>query len=110
MALLPLQLSRAAVAAYCQHEPAPAQGGHLGHHEHQPHDHSTTAKDGHADKKAPLTADEDCGTCHLGHAQMLLSDAPALAPPTLPPRVACHSALHGSHIPALPECPDRRLA
>jgi hypothetical protein len=111
MALLPLQLSWAAVAAYCQHEQAPTQAAHFGHHEHQHHDQGAAkAKEGHGDKKAPLTGDDDCGTCHLGHVQTLLGDAPAAAPPALPPRVARHGALHGSHIPALPERPDRRLA
>lgn len=112
MALLPLQLSWAAAAAYCQHEKQPARAAHFGHHEHQHHDQGAAkkAKDGHGDKKATLTVDNDCGTCHLGHAQTLLSDAPAVAPPALPPRVARHGALHHSHIPALPERPDRRLA
>ena len=111
LALLPLQLSWAAVAAYCQHETAPAQAEHFGHHEHQHHDQGAAkTKDSHGAKKAPLTVDNDCGTCHLGQAQTLLSDAPALAPPALPPRVARHDALPASHVPALPERPDRRLA
>ncbi|MDZ5457563.1 cation efflux protein, CzcI family [Azohydromonas lata] len=109
LALLPLQLSWAAVATYCQHEKV--QAGHFGHHEHQHHDQGAAqAKDGHGGKKSPLTADNDCGICHLGHAQTLLGDAPALAPPTLPPRVARHDALPPSHVPALPERPDRRPA
>lgn len=109
MAILPLQLSWAAVAAYCQHEKAPAKAVHFGHHEHEHHDEGAADADPHA-KKSPLAMDEDCGTCQLGHAQTLLSDAPALAPPAHPPRVALQPALHRSHIPALPERPDRRLA
>ncbi|WP_066343081.1 DUF2946 family protein [Azohydromonas lata] len=110
MAILPLQLSWAVGAGYCQHEQAPAQAAHFGHHEHQHHGNKAAADtDPHA-KKSPLALDEDCGTCQLGHAQTLLSDAPALAPPAHPPRVAAQPALHGSHIPALPERPDRRLA
>lgn len=108
LALLPLQLSWAAVAAYCQHEKAPSQAEHFGHHEHEHHDQGAAqAQDA---KKAPSAVDNDCGTCHLGHAQTLLSDAPAMAPPALPPRVARHDALPGSHVPALPDRPDRRLA
>jgi hypothetical protein len=113
MALLPLQLSWAAVAVYCQHEQAPARGGHFGHHAHEHHEADAAAgQDGHADKvkNSPLTLDDDCGTCHLGHAQTLLGDAPTLAAPALPPRVARQTALPASHIPALPERPDRRAA
>jgi hypothetical protein len=111
MALLPLQLSWAAVAAYCQHEQAPARSAHFGHHAHEHHhEHAGAGQDGHVDKKSPLTVDDDCGTCHLGHAQTLLSDPITLAPPALPPRVARQSALPASHIPALPERPDRRAA
>jgi hypothetical protein len=111
MACLPLQLSWAAVAAYCQHEQAPAQAAHFGHHAHQHHDQGAAAKqDGHADKKRLQAVDDDCGTCQLGHAQPLLTDAPALAPPALPPRVARQPGLPDSHIPALPERPDWRLA
>jgi hypothetical protein len=109
MAVLPLQLSWAAVAAYCQHEQGPAKAAHFGHHDHEHHDDGAAGEDENA-KKGPLALDDDCGTCHLGHAQTLLSDAPAMAPPVLPPRVALQPMLHGSHIPALPERPDRRLA
>lgn len=110
MALLPLQLSWAAVAAYCQHEPAPARDAHFGHHAHEHHESDAADQDGHAAPKSPLTVDDDCGTCHLGHAPTLLNDTITLAPPVLPPRVARQHALPASHVPPLPERPDRRPA
>jgi hypothetical protein len=100
MAILPLQLSWAAVARCCQHEPA--QVVHFGDHEREVHDEGAVARDPHV-KKSLLTVDDDCGSCQLCHAQVL-------APPTLPPRVALQPTLRGLHISALPERPDRRLA
>ena len=106
MAVLPLQLSWAAMAGCCAHELAPVEAAL---HAPEQHGHQADAQDPHA-KKSPLTLDDDCRTCQLGHAQALLTHAPALAPPVLPPRMAIQPVLHGSHVPALPERPDRRLA
>lgn len=74
LAVLPLQLSWAAVAVYCQHEAeTPAQARHFGHHEHH-HDHAAST---HAERspvdveskkadaaKALGATDPDCGHCH----------------------------------------------
>ncbi|MET0209673.1 MAG: hypothetical protein ABW220_11580 [Burkholderiaceae bacterium] len=89
--LLPLQLSWAVAATYCQHEKDPAVT-HIGHHQHE---HPVEAKAAQGDSAdASLTPDDgpsaakgagsgtgidlDCGTCHLGHAQPVFTDAPRL--------------------------------
>jgi hypothetical protein len=106
MAILPLQLSWAAMAGCCPHELAPVEEAF---HAHEDQGQEAGAQDSH-DKPSPLTLDDDCRTCQLGHTPALLSHAPALTPPVLPPRIALQPVLHGSHVPALPERPDRRLA
>jgi len=64
LALLPLQFSWAAVAAYCGHETG-QHAEHLGHHEHQHTDHAIADKDSApADQSAPAVFDFDCGHCH----------------------------------------------
>ena len=64
LALLPLQFSWAAVAAYCGHESG-QQAQHLGHHEHQHTGQATTDLDSApADQSAPAGFDFDCGHCH----------------------------------------------
>jgi hypothetical protein len=63
-ALLPIQLSWAAVAAYCGHE-SDTQAQHLGHHEHQHDDASDAQTAGDPSDKDGLAAlDFDCGHCH----------------------------------------------
>ena len=64
LALLPLQFSWAAVAAYCGHE-SDAQAQHFGHHEHQ-HDEAANPETGAAQPpgKAIVSVDLDCGQCH----------------------------------------------
>ncbi len=110
LALLPLQLSWAAVAAYCQHGQVSDRGAHFGHHEHQQAEADADGHQHQAAKKGLYAPDCDCATCHLGHA-VTLPGEPATAPPPMgPPRVAAQHALPASHIPPLPERPDRRLA
>jgi hypothetical protein len=72
--ILPLQLSWAAAAGYCQHEERANVVGHMGHHEHQHSKgddkdaHELTKKAG-AEKKdsgeKPQCVDDDCAYCHL---------------------------------------------
>lgn len=62
LVLLPLQLSWASVAPYCQHE-TDSQAQHLGHHDHQ---HQTANDKDGPDSKLPGQVDNDCGTCHAG--------------------------------------------
>ena len=76
LAVMSLQSVWAGVAAYCQHQ-ADVVTDHVGHHEHK---HSTAAgsdapdvlKGEPAGSDASLgSADNDCGYCHLSHAQPL---------------------------------------
>jgi hypothetical protein len=70
LALLPLQFSWAAVAAYCGHETGP-HAQHLGHHEHQHLGPASVDTDGApADQGAPAGLDFDCGHCHGTCASM----------------------------------------
>ena len=85
LALLPLQFSWAAVAAYCGHETG-RQAQHMGHHAHQHGDQAQALADldsAPADQAAPAGFDLDCGHCHGAGASMpapvgdLLRPAPA---------------------------------
>jgi hypothetical protein len=105
LAILPIQFSWAAVAAYCRHESGEATR-HLGHHEHQ----HRAAKDGDStDRKASssLLADQDCGACQLGAAQPIPPSVIGTpAADSEPPRFTW-SISYDSCIPAGPERPDR---
>ncbi len=72
LALLPLQFSWAAVAAYCGHEFGEA-AQHLGHHEHD-HEHTGVSGADEAsapsDQGTPAGFDLDCGHCHGTCASM----------------------------------------
>lgn len=73
LVLLPMQLSWAAVASYCQHESGAATQ-HVGHHEHQ-HEANTEPSnnaDPHTTSKAVGAVDVDCGTCHVGNWSVML--------------------------------------
>jgi hypothetical protein len=68
LALLPLQLSWAAVSVYCQHETG-AAAQHFGHHEHK-HHADEPSQDDRSPK--PLGAvDADCPVCHASCATAL---------------------------------------
>ncbi|MGE4049723.1 MAG: cation efflux protein, CzcI family [Piscinibacter sp.] len=70
LALLPLQFSWAAVAAYCGHESGEA-AQHLGHHEHKHAGLSGTDQDSSpTDQDSPAGFDFDCGHCHGTCASM----------------------------------------
>lgn len=108
LALLPLQLSWAAVSVYCQHETG-AAAQHFGHHEHQHH-----ADDKAKDNNAPRTlgaVDADCPTCHAGCATAL-HETPAM--PVMYSTSDVHTGqqfLLSSPHPTLPERPNwARLA
>lgn len=71
--ILPLQLSWAAVAVYCQHEQSTQQAtGHMGHHEHRHSPRADKVTGEHAKKhgsekqdgKTPCVND-DCAYCQL---------------------------------------------
>ena len=61
--LVPLQLSWAAVSAYCEHE-TEAASHHIGHHEHKHQsDQSSNGGDPGTKSKSGIF-DSDCGVCH----------------------------------------------
>lgn len=68
LALLPLQLSWAAVSVYCQHETG-AAAQHFGHHEHQHHADEKAQDD--QGTKTLAAVDADCPVCHAGCATAL---------------------------------------
>ena len=71
LVLMPLQLSWAAMASYCQHE-TEVTAMHPGHHthDHASDDRPVTGRD--AAQSAGM--DHDCATCHLGCSTALISD------------------------------------
>lgn len=93
LALLPLQLSWAAVASYCEHEATAT--GHFGHHGHAHHADTGDTTGPVADLGAtadaagdtiPGSAGADCGHCCASCSVMLtlqrgLPDVPSTAPP-----------------------------
>jgi hypothetical protein len=77
LAFLPVQLSWAAVASYCEHESG-AQAQHVGHHDHEhTGDAANLVVDAEAlSTEAPAGEHLDCGHCHAGCAGMpMLTDA-----------------------------------
>lgn len=110
--LLPMQLSWAAVASYCQHESDSATTSqHVGHHEHQHEADAASAATDLPDTSAnPMTAtgavDVDCGTCHAGCCTVMLQ-SPMLVMAKLPSETHSATALRLSSQPAsLPERPN----
>jgi len=101
--LLPMQLSWAAVASYCQHESGAAVQ-HLGHHEHQ---HKADA--GRADSDNPKAVganDADCGICHAGCATVILEPVALLPVAVSLDTGSTHPVLISSPPPSLPERPN----
>ena len=71
LALLPLQFSWAAVAAYCGHESGDA-AQHMGHHEHQHADEADAHKLGpQGGEMTSAGSDFDCGHCHVSWVTIL---------------------------------------
>lgn len=103
MLLLPLQWSWAAVSGICRHEPT-SQTPHLGHHDHRHVDADLATGDG-----APGADHADCAACHLAFADKLCHDADHERDVERAAEVWCMGSppRHVSHIPALPERPDR---
>lgn len=63
MLLVPLQLSWAAVCAYCEHE-TEAASRHVGHHEHQHQSDQSSEGDHPGTDSKSSNFDPDCGVCH----------------------------------------------
>lgn len=102
MVFMPLQLSWAAVSAYCEHESG-AAANHVGHHEHR-------HKGDEPDAGSKAVTHLDCGFCHIAGVVALPSGGPsspavamalAMAPPPLGRLV--------SRYPAEPERPKWAL-
>lgn len=81
LVLLPLQLSWAAAAPYCQHETGAAVQ-HFGHHEHKHHQGSADTTD-----VPSFAADSDCAACNAGCAAATVT-VPSLALDAAPPALA----------------------
>ncbi len=97
--LMPLQLSWAAMASYCQHETG-AAAKHFGHHDHQ-----HKAADGK--EKAPDPAktggnDLDCASCHASCPSILHENL-------TPPPILSSSLLIADHWARLTSPPFQRL-
>ena len=110
--LLPMQLSWAAVASYCQHESGTATTSqHVGHHEHQHDADAASAGTDLPDTSVrPTTAtgavDVDCGTCHSGCCSAMLQ-SPFLVMAKLPSETHSAFALRLTSQPAsLPDRPN----
>lgn len=73
LVLLPLQLSWASVAVYCQHETG-SQAQHFGHHDHH---HQASLGQDDTDAKLLGGIDNDCGGCHAGCFVAILGDISA---------------------------------
>jgi len=106
--LLPLQLSWAAMASYCQNERDQTQV-HFGHHEHRVSQKSAETKD--PASKNVVDNDVECGLCHLSccksvttYTQLKLSaDFNMAVYPFIPSDFS-------SHIAEGPEKPNWQLA
>lgn len=107
LAVVPLQLGWAGAAVYCGHESSTAGAKHVGHHEHVhlPGMDSVASPINDADLSGAFHA--DCETCHFG-ASATLTMAPS-GTATLPSAGPCcaSSPHYLSHVPAVPERPDR---
>jgi len=103
MIVLPVQFAFAAASGYCGHESGTA-AKHIGHHEHQ-HSGQTQAKEA----KAASLSHADCEMCHFGFSVPSV-EVQIAAYVSLGQNVFAESLEHPSHIPALPERPDRSRA
>lgn len=93
LVLLPAQFSWAAVSAYCGHETG-AGTNHLGHHEHDAHEHGHAPGDNKAGKDTPAGLSHDCGHCHGQCAALSCwADAGAVALVSAPPAARAEAPL-----------------
>ncbi|WP_420473660.1 cation efflux protein, CzcI family [Noviherbaspirillum sp. ST9] len=104
LALLPLQFSWAAAAAYCQHE-GEKSSQHFGHHSHQ-HDASADRPD---DTDKVVKGHADCGYCHAYCQVSALTSVPEVVLPTGSTHVEKPTQSYSSHIPDGLQRPDWRL-
>lgn len=103
--VLPLQISWAAAAVYCQHEQEAAVA-HIGHHEHQ-HPAQVDASDDQDGQNELPQVHSDCGYCHGVSQAAFLSHLSPMMMPTGLLTAEPHSHAFSSHIPDGPRRPDR---
>lgn len=100
--IVPLQLSWAAAAAYCEHETNPSTV-HFGHHEHK---HIASADEKADTSKSAAAVDGDCTTCHLGGIAILSMPVPMMALDLISaPSIIGGNPLLASSRPSRPERP-----
>jgi cytochrome c5 len=107
---LPLQVSWAAVAIYCNHESG-AAAQHFGHHEHEHQATNTDPAQDASKDTSTLTVDTDCVVCHLGGVGMMpmaFSSTASNAPHA--ERIAAGTTLLSFVVPDRPERPKWRRA
>lgn len=105
LVLLPLQLSWAAAASYCQHEETKSTQ-HFGHHAHK-HQSSFDTLD---DKSNPTKVHTDCGSCHLSGMSSILAQSMLIAFSEDAIYIEFLPSVYTSHIPDNPERPKLHLA
>lgn len=76
LVMAPIQMSWAAVAAYCLHETEASGDAHFGHHAHAHVHDEAVAADAAEGETGPANVDHDCGHCHAAHS-VLLSESTA---------------------------------
>jgi hypothetical protein len=103
LALLPLQYSWAAGAAYCQHEQGRVT--HFGHHGHR---HQAKGDDAKGQDKASAVHN-DCNICQFSCQAPFLQTQPNLNVLALKAYPQAPPFFYFSHIPAGPIRPDRAL-
>lgn len=108
LVVMPLQLSWAVAAVYCEHEVNPTTV-HFGHHEHK---HIASADEAKTDgSKSAAAVDGDCTSCHLGGIAILTMPTPGLAMDLVSaPLVTNGHSLLASSRPARPERPKWTVA
>ena len=102
---LPLQISWAVVATYCQHENE-VTSQHFGHHEHE-HEQAKTDEE---PKENSIALHTDCLTCHGLAAAILMPVADGLPFASLPKLYIANSYQLESVSPSPPEKPNWALA
>ncbi|RJG07840.1 hypothetical protein D3870_04890 [Noviherbaspirillum cavernae] len=104
LAILPLQYTWAAAAAYCEHEKE-VQASHPGHH---PHEHQTV--DGDSDDQGKVNkVHSDCGVCQFSAQASFLTTFPAGVPPGDIGHAVRLPDFYSSHIPDGPQKPNWQL-
>lgn len=103
VAFLPMQLTWAAVASYCQHEIGVGTK-HLGHHLQQHRAHTEPTDTGRSN--AGTAVDTDCGICHTGCVTAFFEPLALLSVAAFLVTGTTHLVLISSPPPSLPERPN----